>query len=67
MMNDETSAALKIAQPFMAGLTVGAKQKSRRDGRTVLSSLPGLGNMRTTKPSAKALGYFRRPVGLTYL
>jgi hypothetical protein len=38
------------------------RQKSRRDGRTVLSSLPGIGNLRTTKPSAKALGYYRKPV-----
>jgi hypothetical protein len=60
IMNEETPASLKIAQPFMAGITVRTKSKVPQDGRTVLSSLPGLGIFCATNPSAKALGYCRK-------
>jgi hypothetical protein len=65
-MNEETPASLKIAQPFMAGFTVITKSKVPQGRQKMvavrkhLSSLPGLGNVCATKPSAKALGYCRR-------
>src|SRR4051794_15860216 len=54
------SFPLKIAQPFRAGGKRDTNDKSRRDGRTVLSSLAGLGSVAAEIPSAKALGYCRK-------
>jgi hypothetical protein len=56
------TALQKIAQPFMAGLSVTQNEKSRRDGRTALPSLTGLGNFGGRKPTAKAAGYFQKQI-----
>jgi hypothetical protein len=56
------TALPKIAQPFMAGSSVTQNEKSRRDGRTILSSLTGLWNSCGRKPTAKAVGYFQKQI-----
>ncbi len=49
-----------IAQRFSAGNRGGEETKSRRDGRTVLSSLTGLCHLSgARRPSAEAPGYFQ--------
>ncbi len=53
---------MKIAQLFKAGLRGGTKrEKSRRDGRRVLSSLTGQVWYPNREPSLKWLGYCQRP------
>ena len=54
------SRAPRIAQPFKAGVLAHENRKSRRDGRTVLSSLTGLWDFGGQEPTAEAVGYFQR-------
>ena len=54
------TALLKIAQPFMAGLSVTKNEKSRRDGRMVLSSLTGLGIWADENPRLKPWAIFKK-------